>query len=244
MRATKKLPVNRVTGNGEAIENRQLMITAPKKRTANFKVIGTSPYVQQKFSEKAMKQMIEQQEAGQTAKKGKKREPKDFKAAYEAAQYQPSGEQWPNGAIPATQFKAAMVAACALTGFAKTNARITVKVLADGYDESERKPLVRITKGKPSMFKQALPNANGRYDIRVRPVWEPGWEAIVRIEYDADLFTVEDVANLLSRAGSDVGIGEGRDGSKHCVGQGWGAFTIASEAERLDGKGLRNEAFS
>jgi hypothetical protein len=58
-------------------------------------------------------------------------------------------------------------------------------------------------------------------------MWEPGWEAIVRIHYDADRFTVQDVANLLLRAGMQVGVGEGRMSSPHCVGLNWGCFTLA-----------------
>ena len=121
-----------------------------------------------------------------------------------------------------------MVAACRLVDFKMTDAKQCVYIECDGFDKDERIPLVRITKGKPEYFEQAVRNETGVADIRARPIWEEGWEAVVRVTYDADRFTLEDVSNLLMRAGSQVGIGEGRQASRKCVGLGWGAFEIAS----------------
>jgi hypothetical protein len=50
------------------------------------------------------------------------------------------------------------------------------------------------------------------------------------VVYDADQFTLEDVSNLLARAGMQVGIGEGRPDSKMSAGMGWGTFRIAAES--------------
>ena len=50
------------------------------------------------------------------------------------------------------------------------------------------------------------------------------WEAIVNLEYDADMIAERSVVNLLARMGRQVGIGEGRPFSKNSVGQGWGTF--------------------
>jgi len=209
--------------NGES----EVVISPPNLKTASFRIVGHSPYVQHKFSKKAKEQMKKKQLAGGIAKKSTKREPRDFNRDYQEAKYTPSKGNWPNGAIPATAIKAAMVAAARLTDMKMTDCKQCVYVEADGYDMDERIPLNKITKGTPQPFEQALRVANGNPDIRVRPLWEEGWEAIVRIKYDADRFTVDDVANLLLRAGAQVGIGEGRTASRMCVGLGWGAFTIA-----------------
>lgn len=210
----------------EQPQKQTLQITAPNLMTANFVVFGSSPYVQNKFSAKAKAMMKAKQEAGSTAKKGAKRDAKNFQECYEESQYRPSGATWPNGAIPATAFKAAMVAACRLVDFKMTDAKQCVHVEADGYDPEEGVPLVKITKGKPRYFEQAVRNESGVADIRARPLWDEGWEATVRITFDADRFTISDVANLLLRAGTQVGIGEGRMASRKCVGLGWGAFRI------------------
>lgn len=204
-------------------------ITRPNERIVIFRVKGTTPYVQEKFSEKAKEQMRAKQAAGGVASKSRKREPKDFEAYYQGSQYKPIGETWKNGAIPATAIKAAMINACRLVDFKMTDSKQCVFVEQDGYDADDRIPLIKITKGKPQRFEQALPNTNGGHDIRIRPVWDPGWEAIVRIRYDADRFTADDVGNLLLRAGHQVGIGAGRHASRKCAGIGWGSFTIVSQ---------------
>ena len=52
------------------------------------------------------------------------------------------------------------------------------------------------------------------------------WAAILRIRYDAGMFTSSDVVNLISRVGLQVGIGEGRPDSKASAGLGFGLFEI------------------
>jgi hypothetical protein len=52
------------------------------------------------------------------------------------------------------------------------------------------------------------------------------WSAVVQVSYDADQFTLEDVTNLMSRVGLQVGIGEGRPDSRESAGLGWGTFEL------------------
>lgn len=231
MSKAKAKPVNRIADNGAGSLPANVVITPPNLQTATFTVVGTSPYVQNKFSNKAKEQMKKKQEAGSQSRKGSKKEPKNFRECYEEAQYKPSGAEWPNGAVPATAFRAAMVAACRLVDFKMTDAKQCVYVEADGYDADEAVPLIKITKGKPKYHEQPVRNETGVADIRARPMWEPGWQALVRITFDADRFSLEDVANLLQRAGTQVGIGEGRMASRKCVGLGWGAFRITEDCK-------------
>lgn len=205
-----------------------ITIQAPRFETASFKIRGTTPYVQNKFSNKAKEQIKETQMAGSTGKKGKKREAKDFQGCYEAAIHR-SNEGWVG--IPAPGFRAAMVSACRLVGFQMTKAKLGFFVEPDGIDSEDGTSLVRITKGEPAYHEAAVRNETGVLDMRARPMWMPGWEAEVRIKFDADMFTLTDIANLLLRAGQQVGIGEGRPDSKNSCGMGWGLFTIVEEEE-------------
>ena len=198
-------------------------VTAPNFKTAEFRVVGTAPYVQLAFSEKARNIMRENQAAGSTAKKGKKREAKDFDSLFLAAQHV-SVEGW-NG-IPASAFRHAMVEACTLVDFHKTKAKKAVFIEADGYDKNDAQPLVRLRGREPKHVEHTVPNANGKPDIRVRAMFEQGWTAAVRVTFDADLFTLTDITNLLMRAGMQVGVGEGRPSSKNSIGMGWGTFSI------------------
>ena len=127
--------------------------------------------------------------------------------------------------MPAAAFRAAMVSACRLCGFKMTLSKLSVFVEPDGIDRDEGVPLVRIH-GEPRPLEMPVRNEGGVCDIRVRPMFDK-WGASVRIRFDADVFSGEDIANLLMRAGMQVGIGEGRPDSRKSTGMGWGIFDIA-----------------
>lgn len=203
----------------------EVQITAPNMNVAQFKIRGTAPYVQNKFSNKAMQIMMATQAAGSTAKGKKVRSPKDFEACFREATY--ISEKGEHG-IPCAAFRAAMVSACKLVGFAMTRGKLAFFILKDIVDKSDGTQMVKITKGKPKRFEQMVRNDNGSADIRSRPKWDEGWEATVSVRFDADLFTVQDISNLMARVGAQVGVGEGRPDSKDSCGMGWGLFEVVS----------------
>lgn len=210
----------------------KVAITPPNIHTASFRIIGTAPLVQNKFSQRTLENMAADQSAGPTAKKKRQREPKDFDACVREATHI-SEDGWCG--IPASAFRAGLISTCRLLGFPMTLAKLSVFVVADGYERDRFgvQPLVKITKGKPQRTDFAVRNQTGVADIRPRPMWTEGWEAVVRIRYDADQFTLDDVANLLARMGQQVGIGAGRPDSKDSAGMGWGTFQVGP----LDKKG-------
>lgn len=198
-------------------------IKPPNFQTAVFRIVGTAPYVQNKFSQKAREQMRSTQEAGSTSRSKRAREAKDFQAAYEGATHR-TAEGW--AGIPAPAFRNAMISACRTVGFKMTLAKLSVFVEADGFDIDDGTPLVRIINGEPRYHESLVRLQTGVADIRARPMWEPGWEAEIRITFDADQFTLADVSNLLMRVGMQVGVGEGRPDSKNSAGMGWGTFIL------------------
>lgn len=204
-----------------------VQIKAPNILSAKFRIIGTAPFVQAKFSQKAKNQIRETQEAGSQAKSKKKREPKNFDEVCDASVHY-SKDGWPG--IPAGAFRAAMISACRLVGFKMTLAKLSVFVEADGYDCDDGTPLVKLIAKKYKRVDLHVRNATGVVDLRSRPMWEE-WAADVVVKYDADQFSLTDVSNLLSRVGAQVGIGEGRPDSKNSAGMGWGTFRIADEKE-------------
>jgi hypothetical protein len=104
-----------------------------------------------------------------------------------------------------------------------TRAKLSIFIEADGVSR-DGTPLVRIY-GEPEMHTGHVRNETGVVDIRARPMWRE-WSLKLRVRYDAEQFTVTDVANLIMRAGMQVGVGEGRPDSKKSTGMGWGTFTI------------------
>lgn len=192
-----------------------------------------SPLVQHAFSAKARQKMAADQAAGSAATKntgrgkGRAKEPKDFGQLFIEAAHR-STDGWYG--IPAPAFRAAMISACRVAGFAMTAAKLSIFVVADGIDAGDRSPLVRLIADDPLPFEAAVRNATGVIDIRLRPAWDQ-WKAILNIQFDADQFQVQDVLNLLLRAGLQVGIGEGRPDSKKSAGQGWGMFELDPDQE-------------
>lgn len=202
-------------------DNAHVTISAPKFLTAEFTIIGTAPYVQARFSEKAKNEMMGKMAAGQQARGKKVREARDFDADCRAALHV-STEGWVG--IPASSFRAAMISACRLVGFKMTLAKLSVFVEADGFDRVDGVPLVKIA-GDWERVDMHARNQTGVTDIRVRPMFRD-WSAKLRIRVDGDQFSLTDVSNLLLRAGQQVGIGEGRPDSRMSNGLGWGMFRL------------------
>jgi len=199
-----------------------LQISAPDFRTIAFDIQGTAPLVINKFSAKAQEAMRATQEAGSTAKAKKNREAKDFEALFNGARHI-SDEGWDG--IHAAAFRNAAISACRAAGFTMTRAKLALFVEADGFDRDDRTPLVRLTKGEPEMVVSPCRNSSGVIDLRPRPTYFP-WGATLRIRYDAGMLTDSDIANLMSRVGLQVGVGEGRPDSKASAGLGNGLFVI------------------
>lgn len=202
-----------------------VVIKPPNFQTAKIKIRGTAPYVQHAFSQKALQTMMDTQMAGSQSRKGKARQPKDFKEVYRNATHF-ARQGWIG--IPAAAIRNGMISACRTVGFKMTLAKLSLFVTADGYDKLSGDPLIRITKGEPHEHFGAARNANGSTDVRCRPMWNEGWEAIVTVKWDGDQFSASDVVNLLARVGAQVGVGEGRADSRNSAGMGWGHFEVVS----------------
>ena len=199
-------------------------IPAPKFRIAEINIVGAAPLVINKFSRKAREQIIATQKEGSRATGKKKREPKNFDEVYSGAMHL-THEGW--SGVPAGAFRNAMISACRTVGYKMTHAKLAAFVLADGYDVDDETPLIRIF-GEPQRHTTYARNDNGSVDIRVRPMWKH-WKMTVRVRYDGDMFSHNDIINLMMRVGQQVGIGEGRPDSKNSAGMGWGLFDIQGE---------------
>lgn len=108
-------------------------------------------------------------------------------------------------------FRSALIMACRIAGFHVTRAKISLFVVAAGVDTFDDSPIVKITKGKPQMEKLQIRRvAKGPVvDEVIVAKWNKGWEAKVRIQFDADQFTLKEVTDLMKQAGKQVGVGTG-----------------------------------
>lgn len=204
-----------------------MAIKPPSLDTIVIGLRGSAPLVINKFSKKALEAMRATQEAGSTAKSKKVREAKDFEAVGNDARHI-SVEGWDG--IHAGAFRNAAISACRTVGFTMTKAKLAIFIVADGYDVDDMTPLVRIYGPPPKIVTSPCRNASGVIDLRPRPTYAP-WYAKLQVRFDSDIFTTDDVANLILRVGMQVGIGEGRPDSKASAGLGYGLFDIANVSE-------------
>ena len=107
-----------------------------------------------------------------------------------------------------------------------TRAKLSVFIVADGYDAQDPScPLTKITKGEP-VYMESVGRIQQTINLMARPMFHPGWEAVVRTKWDADQFNTSDILSLMDRVGQQVGVGEGRNDSPNSTGMGWGGFEL------------------
>jgi hypothetical protein len=217
-----KVAVNRVKEAAVSASSKTVSIPAPKMQTAKFSIVGNAPLVIHRFSVKTKNEMLHKMEAGSTGKSKKVREALDKEQKFNDARYI-SPEGWDG--FNAASIRAAMISACRLVNFKMTLAKMSVFVIQDGWDKDEPEiPLIKIH-GEARLLESMARVETGQPYVTIRPCYDK-WSAEITIRFDTEQFTIQDVANLLSRVGAQVGIGEGRPDSKHSAGMGWGTFDV------------------
>lgn len=180
-------------------------------RLLDITLVGDSALIVHKWSEKAIKQMLDKQMGRATAGK----EPKNPEEDYVNSLYvHPEGGY----GFPSIAFKNAAVSACTSLGksVTKVAARQAFHVIGE---------LVKI-QGEPSMREDMVRVGQGTADIRYRAEFKQ-WKVHIRVRYNARVLSDEQVINLFNTAGFAVGVGEWRserDGS-------FGLFHVATEGE-------------
>jgi hypothetical protein len=209
-------------GKKDMTTSKAVAIKAPNFGRAEFNLQGVAPLVIHRFSAKTKNEMKLKMETGKAASSKKNREPKSTDDTFNESRYI-SKDGWDG--IHAGAFRNAMISACRLVGFKMTLAKMSIFVEADGWDNAEPQiPLVKIN-GTPVKQEDMARVETGQPYVTVRAAYHD-WNIKLRIRWDADQFTVEDVTNLLARVGMQVGIGEGRPDSKNSAGMGWGLFEV------------------
>ena len=206
----------------KAKQSASIAILHLELQTFDVLVVGLTPLIMHKFSEKAKKAIEDKQQQKAKQAKGKR----DPKGEYLAACYvMPGSEAGKKGckyAIPSITLKAAMVAACRyVDGMPMTIARGAFQVL--GEDQG----LIPITFAgtQPVMREDAIRLPNGNLDMRYRPEFKD-WKVKVQIRINAAVISKEQVINLLSLSGFHCGIMELRPNSKSGPGGENGMYAV------------------
>lgn len=206
------------TKTSTAIELPRLAI-----QTIEIPIVGDSPLIVHKFSEKAKKQMLDKQMKKASAGKEAKDPWRDFVESMYWLDGMPSNPtekdvESARFGFPSVGFKAAAVTACTSIGsITKVAARQAFHV------EGE---FIVIEGAPPSMREDIARVGMGTADLRYRGEFSP-WKAVLTVKFNANLMSAEQVVNLFETAGFAVGIGEWRperDGP-------YGRFHVAKGAE-------------
>jgi hypothetical protein len=210
---------------------KRIEITPPNFRVIALRIEGTAPLMTHKFSKK-MRDAIMEKQTRQDAT-SPKREPKDYEAEFNAARYiaRRNGKQGGWDGVPAGAIRAAMIAAVrGVDGLPIVRAKGAFFVLPQGHDVVDGTPLVRII-GHPVHDTRPVRLESGVADLRNRPRYDD-WAIDLEIQYDADIVSEVDVANLLARAGAQVGLCECRPSAPKSFGGDYGTFTVRTAAAK------------
>ena len=167
-------------------------------------IIGTSPLIVHKFSEKAKRQMLDAQQGRKSPK-----ERRDPEADYQAAFYR-TKEGY---GFPAVAFKAATIGSARFYGKDVRMTDLRQFLFFRGIvSDNDPQALVEII-GEPRMREDVVRLGMSGTDLRFRPEF-PEWRAELEVIYVASALTKESVLSLIDAGGMGVGVGEWRPEKK------------------------------
>jgi hypothetical protein len=179
---------------GESVTIQQAKID-----TIMVEIEGVSELIMHKWSDKAKRQILDKQ----MKRPVKKDEAKDPQADYEATIYR-CMDGTPG--MPAGAFKTAIIDACRMyKDLAMVRTQAALFVLGEPGQGGEQ--LVRIN-GEPRIREDMVRIGRDGTDIRYRAGF-PQWSATLKIRYNADMLTAEQLYNLIDTAGLG-GVGDWR----------------------------------
>lgn len=162
-------------------------------------IVGTTPLIVHRFSEKAKRQMLDNMQGRKSPKQAK-----DPQAEYEAAFYRLGDGGY---GFPSLAFKAATV------GGARFYSGVTMTALKQfmylrGEVGDDGRALTRI-EGDPIMREDVVTVGRNGSDLRYRPQFSE-WRATLEVTYVTSALTRGSILSLIDAGGMGVGVGEWR----------------------------------
>jgi hypothetical protein len=177
-----------------------LEITRLDAETIDVPIIGTSPLIVHRFSEKSKRAMLD-------AMQGRKspQQPRDPQADYEGAFYRLADGRY---GFPVIAFKAATVGGARFYGSQVTMTSLRQLIFMNGEAGRDGQQLAVIT-GEPTMREDVVRVGRGVADLRYRPEFRE-WSTVLRVTYVRANLTRGSVVSLIDAGGMGVGVGEWR----------------------------------
>lgn len=216
-------PLDAVTlGLAKPVSSRQIELPRLRIQRAKITLVGDSPLISHKWSEKAKRSMLDKQMKKAKSAKEAKDPWRDFCESLYWLTPMP-GEPTEADILaakfgfPTIGFKASAVDACShVDGVTKVEARGAFHL--DGE-------MVEI-EGTPTMREDMVRIAMGTADIRYRGEFK-SWRCSFVIRYNTNVLSLDQIVNLFNTAGFALGVGEWRpqkDGS-------FGMYHVATAEE-------------
>lgn len=183
----------------------QVQIDEIPAQTLQIPIIGTSPLIVHRFSEKAKRQMLENMQGVKRPK-----EHKDPQAEYEAAMYRLKD---PEGyGFPAIAFKSSTVSGCRFYGNKVTMTAMRQFIFFSGEFGPDGQMMCRI-EGEPHMREDVVTVGNNGHDLRYRPEFTE-WSTLLTVTFVTSALTQGSLLSLIDAGGMGVGVGEWRPEKK------------------------------
>lgn len=178
-------------------------------------LVGDTPLIMHKWSEKAKKEMLDKQMKKAKLAKAAKNPEQDFWDSIYVIEEKKGVKTF---GFPVIGFKASAVTACtSIGGITKVQARQAFHI--DGE-------YAVIQGSQPKMREDMVRVGMGTADIRYRGEFFP-WFTTLTIAHNANVMSAEQILNMLNTAGFGVGVGEWRpekDGQ-------FGRFHVATDTD-------------
>lgn len=194
----------RAATNGHSPEAAEIQIDRIAAETLMVPIIGTTPLLVHRFSEKAKRQMLDNMQGRKSPKKSK-----DPEAEYEAAFYRLADESF---GFPAVAFKAATIGGARFYGKQVTMTSLRQFLFFRGEVGDDGRALVRID-GEPEMREDVVRVGQGGTDLRYRPQFRE-WSTTLEVTYVTSALTRDSVLSLIDAGGMGIGVGEWRPEKK------------------------------
>jgi len=198
--ATAAECINRIADAAGSVDEvrGQAKLKQIKQVKVQMRIIGTSPLIQHAWDEKA-KKIMRDKHAG---KKSKDRDVRDPQGEGQRAAYYTEDGKF---GIPAMALKSAVIeAAHKDIGLEKTLVRKALFLQC-----TDRNNVLAMDCDEPEIHEDCVRVGKGATDLRYRPYFHR-WAVDLVWSVDEELLTVNDLINLVNRAGFGVGVGEWR----------------------------------
>lgn len=182
-----------------ADEAASIAIQKVAQQTIRVPILGVTPLLMHRFSEKAKRQMLDNMQGRKSLK-----ESKDPQAEYESSFYRLTDG---TPGFPVIAFKSATIGAARFYGKEVTMTALKQYMFFQGEIGSDGQTLSRI-EGDPQMREDVVRIGRGT-DLRYRAEFRD-WRTVITVTYVTSALTQDSILSLIDAGGMGVGVGEWR----------------------------------